>query len=516
MSARRQSGIAALVGITAAIVTLGAAEVVALVVAAASSPLVAVGSFVIDIVPPWVKDAAIALFGTADKIALLVGLGLLVAILAAVVGILEYRRPPVGALGLGLVGLVAMIAAGTRAEATVFWALPTLVGTVLGVLVLRVGMRRLHRWHEAPTASPRGAAVSRRSFVGFVAASGGAALVAGLAARAANATSTAVNTVREALKLPAPAVAAPPVPAGAELDIEGISRLFTSNADFYRIDTAIVVPRVTTAEWKLRIVGMVQNEIEIDFDELLALPLIETDVTLSCVSNEVGGGLVGNARWMGYPIRDLLARAKPTPGADMVLSRSIDGFTASTPLEVLLDENRDSILAVSMNGDPLPLEHGFPVRMVVPGLYGYVSATKWVTELTVTRFDADEGYWTSRGWTARGPIKMSSRIDVPSYTELVPLQPQVIAGVAWAPHTGIQAVEIRIDKGEWMLATLATAVSNDTWVQWSASWTPSQPKVYLIEVRATDKNGFVQSEDHIQPAPNGSEGWHAITIEAVA
>jgi DMSO/TMAO reductase YedYZ molybdopterin-dependent catalytic subunit len=516
MSARRQNVTAALVGIVAAIVTLGAAEVVALLVAAASSPLIAVGSFVIDIVPPWVKDAAIALFGTGDKIALLVGLGLLVAILAAVVGILEYRRPPVGAIGLGLVGLVAMIAAGTRAEATIFWALPTLVGAVLGVLVLRIGLRRLHRWNEAPAASPRSQELSRRGFVGFIAASGGAALVAGLAARAANAASGAVNTVREALKLPAPAVPAPPVPAGAQLDVEGISSLFTRNFDFYRIDTAIVVPRVTTAEWKLRIVGMVENEIEIDFDELLALPLIETDVTLSCVSNEVGGGLIGNARWMGYPIRELLARAKPTAGADMVLSRSIDGFTASTPLEVLQDANRDSILAVSMNGDPLPLEHGFPVRMVVPGLYGYVSATKWVTELKVTRFDQDEAYWTPRGWSATGPIKMSSRIDVPYYTELVPLKPLPIAGVAWAPHTGIQAVEVRIDKGEWMPATLATAVSDDTWVQWSLQWTPPEPKVYLIEVRATDKTGFVQSEDHIQPAPDGAEGWHAITVEAVA
>jgi DMSO/TMAO reductase YedYZ molybdopterin-dependent catalytic subunit len=516
MSARRQNVLAALAGVVAAIVTLGAAEVVALLVAAASSPLVAVGSFVIDIVPPWVKDAAIALFGTGDKIALLVGLGLLVAILAALVGILEYRRQPAGAIGLGLVGLVAMIAAGTRAEATVFWALPTLVGAVLGVMVLRTAARRLHDWQEAPGSSPRAEAMSRRRFVNLVAASGGAALVAGLAARAANAVSGAVDTVREALTLPAPAVPAPPVPAGAELNVDGIASLFTPNIEFYRIDTAIVVPRVSTVEWKLRIVGMVENEIEIDFDELLALPLIETDVTLSCVSNEVGGGLIGNARWMGYPIRDLLARAKPKAGADMVLSRSIDGFTASTPLEVLLDENRDSILAVSMNGDPLPLEHGFPVRMVVPGLYGYVSATKWVTELKVTRFADDEGYWTPRGWSARGPIKMSSRIDVPSYTALVPLEPLPIAGVAWAPHTGIAAVEVRIDKGDWMPATLATAVSDDTWVQWSRQWTPTEAKVYLIEVRATDKNGFVQSEDHIQPAPDGSEGWHAITIEARA
>jgi DMSO/TMAO reductase YedYZ molybdopterin-dependent catalytic subunit len=516
MKARRQQLLAAGVGVVAALVTLAAAEVVALFVSAASSPLVAVGSFVIDIVPPWVKDAAIALFGTNDKLALLVGLGLLILVLAAIVGILELRRPPLGTLGLALVGVVAIAAAVTRAEATLLWGLPTALGAALGVLVLRLGTQRLRTWVEAPGAPNRYSALSRRAFIGFVSATAGAAVVAGVTARAVNATKAAVNTVREALTLPAPASPAPPVPAGAELDIPGLASLFTSNRDFYRIDTAIIVPQVEAAEWKLRIVGMVEHEVEITFAELLALPLVETDVTLICVSNEVGGGLVGNARWMGYPIRELLKRAKPLDGADMVLSRSIDGWTAGTPLSVLQDPKRDSILAVAMNGDPLPIEHGFPVRMVVPGLYGYVSATKWVTELKLTRFADEHAYWTDRGWSALGPVKMSSRIDVPAYTELIPVEPLTIAGVAWAQHTGIKAVEVRIDKGEWMPTTLATAVSDDTWVQWSMPWTPPEAKVYLIEVRATDKKGRVQGGDRQQPAPNGSEGWHAITIEATA
>lgn len=516
MSTRRQNLLASVVGLVAAMATLGVAEVVALFVAASSSPLVAVGSFVIDIVPPWFKDLAIALFGTNDKIALLVGLGLLVAVLAAIIGILELRRPPLGAIGLAIVGVVATTAAVTRAEATALWALPTVAGAAIGIVVLRLGVRRLAGWVGAPPpANPRDA-VSRRRFIGFVSATAASALVVGLAARAVNSASTVVDTVREAIKLPKPAVAAPPVPTGADLGIEGVDALFTPNRDFYRIDTAIIVPLVSASEWKLRIVGMVEHEIEIDFDELISLPLIETDVTLACVSNEVGGGLIGNARWMGYPIRELLARAKPKSGADMVLSRSVDGWTASTPLSVLEDENRDSILAVSMNGEPLPQEHGFPVRMVVPGLYGYVSATKWVTELKLTRFADETAYWTDRGWTAKGPIKMSSRIDVPSYTALVPLEPMTIAGVAWAQHIGIRAVEVRVDKGEWMPATLATALSDDTWVQWSLPWTPTESKVYLIEVRATDKNGKVQSEDHVQPPPDGAEGWHAITIEARA
>ncbi len=520
MSARRQNWLASVVGLVAAMATLGAAEVVALFVAAASSPLVAVGSFVIDIVPPWFKDFAIALFGLNDKIALLVGLGLLVTVLAAVIGVLELRRPPAGTIGLGVVGVIAMISALTRAESTLLWALPTVVGAAVGALVLRLGIRRLSSWiAAAPLAGSmpsHAAGLSRRGFVGFVSASAAAALVAGLAARAVNAASTVVDTVREAITLPKPAVAAPAIPNGAELGIDGLDPLFTSNAAFYRIDTAIIVPLVSASEWKLRIVGMVEHELEITFDELLALPLIETDVTLACVSNEVGGGLIGNARWMGYPIRDLLARAKPTGGADMVLSRSVDGWTASTPLSVLEDENRDSILAVSMNGEPLPQEHGFPVRMVVPGLYGYVSATKWVTELKLTRFADETAYWTDRGWSAKGPIKLSSRIDVPSYTALVPLAPITVAGVAWAQHVGVAAVDVRFDKGEWQPATLATALSDDTWVQWSLPWTPAAEKVYLIEVRATDKKGTVQSEDRVQPPPNGAEGWHAITVEAQA
>ena len=517
MSSRRRTLLAALVGLTAALVTLAVAEVVALFVASGASPLAAVGSFVIDIVPPWVKDTAIALFGTGDKAALLVGLGLLVAILAAAIGVLELRRPPFGVVGLAVVSLVATITAVTRAEATTLWALPTVIGTIAGVIVLRVGIRRLSRWIAVPTTGSTNAALSRRGFIGFLSASAGAAVVAGLAARVVNSTSTAVNAVREALSLPAPAVAAAPIPAGAELDIEGLYPLVTPNLDFYRIDTAIVVPVVRAADWRLRIVGEVENEIEITFEELLALPLIETYVTLTCVSNEVGGGLIGNAKWMGYPIRELLARAKPKAGADMVLSRSVDGFTAGTPLSVLMEEDRDSILAVSMNGEALPLEHGFPVRMVVPGLYGYVSATKWVTELKLTRFSKETAYWTDRGWSEKGPIKLSSRIDTPKYTSIVKVgEPIAVAGVAWAQHVGVKKVEIRVDKGAWMPTTLATAISDDTWVQWSIVWTPPEDKVYLIEVRATDAKRTVQSSERVQPAPNGSEGWHAITIEARA
>ncbi|HEY9425104.1 MAG TPA: molybdopterin-dependent oxidoreductase, partial [Microterricola sp.] len=326
-----------------------------------------------------------------------------------------------------------------------------------------------------------------------------------------NAGTVAVKAVRDAVTLPKPAVAAPPIPAGAELDVPGITPLVTPNSDFYRIDTALQVPSVDSSAWRLKITGMVENEIEIGFDELLALPLIETTVTLMCVSNEVGGNLAGNAVWLGYPIRDLLARAKPVAGADMVLSRSVDGFTASTPLAVLLETDRDSLLAVGMNGTALPLEHGFPVRMVVPGLYGYVSATKWVVELNVTRFADASAYWTTRGWSEMGPVKTESRIDVPSGGSQVKAGTVAIAGVAWAQHTGIDRVEVRVDDGAWSEARLATAISTDTWVQWVYEWQVTRGN-HTIQVRATDAAGATQSGTNVPPIPNGAEGWHTVQV----
>jgi len=515
MTARRQNLWAALVGLIAAAATLALAEVAALFLAPAASPVLAVGSLVIDLVPAWLKSLVITLFGTGDKVVLLITLGLVVAVLAALIGILEYRRPPFGIVGLVLVGGIATFAVKTRADASTIWAVPTVLGMVLGVVVLRVGVDRLHRWSVAESSeAPREfstAAVSRRGFFVMIGATGAAAVVAGVAARAMNAGTTAVNAVRAALKLPAPAVPAPPIPTGADLGIQGVAPLVSSNEEFYRIDTALQVPVINADEWKLRITGMVENEIEITFAELLALPLIETYVTLMCVSNEVGGYLTGNAKWLGYPIRELLARAKPTKGADVVLSTSQDGFTATTPLEVLQDTGRDSLLAVGMNGEPLPLEHGFPVRMVVPGLYGYVSATKWVVELKVSTFAQESAYWTDRGWSAKGPVKTSSRIDVPAFGDSLEPGTIAIAGVAWAQHVGIEKVEVRVDNDPWQDATLAEAISADTWRQWFIEW-PATSGDHTIEVRATDVSGFTQTEKRVDVVPDGAEGWHTIQV----
>ncbi|MFN4002991.1 molybdopterin-dependent oxidoreductase [Microcella sp.] len=518
MSLRRATLWAAAVGLGAAAVVIAVTEVVALLVAPASSSVLAVGSLVIDLAPPWLKDLTIALFGEADKIVLLVMVGLLVAVLAVVAGVLEHRRRPWGAVLLGLLGVVALVAVLTRAEATPLWAVPTLLGVVAGIVVLRLLMGRLARWSSArgtSTAAVRSAGVARRSFLTGLAATAAGAVVVGIAARAANAASSVAETVREALRLPAATTRAAAPPLGAELDVPGITPLVTPNRDFYRIDTALQVPRIDAAQWTLRVTGLVEQEVEIGWDELAALPLQESYVTLMCVSNEVGGDLTGNALWLGYPIRDILARARPLPEADMVLSRSQDGWTAGTPLDVLQDPGRDALLAIGMNGELLPLEHGFPARLVVPGLYGYVSATKWVVELKVTRFDRDIGYWTPRGWSALGPVKTHSRIDVPRDRTRLAAGTTAIAGIAWAQHTGIERVEVRIDGGAWQQARLAEAISVDTWRQWVLEW-PAEPGTHVIEVRATDLAGRTQTEPYVPVAPDGAEGYHGIVVQVDA
>ena len=423
-------------GVASVAFGVGVGELAAAVLAPSSSPFVVVGSFLIDLAPPWAKDAAIALFGTADKAALLIGIGIVLVAVSGAAGVLEARRPPWGRVLVALIGVVGVVAAMTRANASMLAFAPSAIAAIAAIIALQFLLRRLPVADAARPRMPRpsrcplklaapalapppapspGAAhdssLDRRRFLTWA---GGAAVIGGLAAfggYALQAGSRAVTAIRDTITLPK-ATATAAVPPSAELDIEGLTPVVTPNAQFYRIDTALAVPAVDPSTWSLRIHGMVDQEVTLTWDELLALPLEESATTLACVSNEVGGGLIGNAVWLGYPIRELLARAAPSADADMVLSRSVDGFTASTPLAVLEDD-RNAILAIGMNGDPLPPEHGFPVRMVVPGLYGYVSATKWVVDLEVTRFDLAAAYWTDRGWSERGPIKISSRIDVP-------------------------------------------------------------------------------------------------------
>lgn len=512
----RTRGLAALAGIVAGGLTLGVGELVAaLVVEPAAAPFLAVGNTFVDLTPEWLKSFAIRTFGENDKQVLLAGMAVVLLVVSAAGGLLELWRRRAGVTVLVVLGAVAVAAALTRPAATAAWALPTAAGAVAGAAALTLLVSRLRA--RAADTDPRvsGESVSaarppRRQVLLLTAAVAGLAVVTALGGRRFGQTLAEVREARAALRLPSPADPAPAVPAGTAVDVDGATPFTTPNRDFYRVDTALDVPKVVPEQWRLRIHGLVEREVELDFDDVLALDLVERMITLTCVSNEVGGELAGNAVWLGHPLADLLARANPTGDADMLLSTSVDGFTASTPLDVVTD-GRDALLAIGMNGEPLPVEHGFPARLVVPGLYGYVSATKWVTDLELTRFDRATAYWTDRGWAAQAPIKTASRIDVPGSFADVPAGRTVVAGTAWAQRRGIRSVEVQVDDGDWQAAELAAEASIDTWRQWFWEW-DAEAGNHTLRVRATDGSGEVQTDEQAPPFPDGSSGRHSVVV----
>jgi DMSO/TMAO reductase YedYZ molybdopterin-dependent catalytic subunit len=405
----------------------------------------------------------------------------------------------------------------TRASVKPVDAIPTLLGTAAGLLVLRLLISRLWRFNSFPDVpagvaakEPERPATTRRAFFTATGLTVAAAGIAAAGGRLLSAARSNVAQARESLRLPTPVKAAPAVPAGVQSVASGVTPWLTPNADFYRIDTALSVPEINAAEWELRVHGLVEEEVRLTFQDLLDADLIESHVTLTCVSNPVGGNLAGNAKWLGLPIREVLKRARPKDGADMVLSTSIDGFSASTPLEVLQDD-RDAMLAIGMNGEPLPLEHGYPVRMVVPGLYGFVSATKWVVDLEVTRFADSKAYWTQRGWSERGPIKTMARVEVPASFAVVKAGQVAIGGTAWAQTRGITKVEVQIDGGDWSEAVLSDEASVVTWRQWSFTW-DATPGPHYIKARATDGTGELQTDQRADPVPDGASGWQSVMV----
>ncbi|GAA1832471.1 molybdopterin-dependent oxidoreductase [Microlunatus capsulatus] len=499
---------ARLAGLVAGVAGLALANLGAWLVGPTGAPVSAVGELVIDLLPAPLVNFGKDTLGTADKPVLVAIVTVAVLVVCALAGQAELRRRLGGAAVLAVVAVVGLVGIGARAGANATVYVPTLVGLALGYILLRTLVDRLETWRDAASADGP-TSDARRGFLRLTLVAGGIAAIGAVAGEALLGAATRVNEARLRLRLPGAATPAPPVPAAADLGLPGLSSYVTPNADFYRIDTALQLPVIDPADWSLTITGMVEEEVTLTYAELSALPLVEHVATLTCVSNDVGGSLVGNALWLGYPIRELLARARPTAGADMVLSTSQDGFTAGTPLEALTDPDRQSLLAIGMNGEPLPLEHGFPVRMVVPGLYGYVSATKWVTELKVTTFDADQGYWTPLGWSARGPIKLASRIDVPRRT--VDAGQVAVAGVAWAQHTGIRGVEVQVDGGDWQPAELAEVTGPDTWRQWSYAWDAASGD-HTLTVRATDADGTLQDPAEAAPAPDGASGYHQVSV----
>ena len=499
------------------------------------SPVVAVAELAIDLSPPPLKNFAIREFGTHDKLVLQIGVLVVLAVFAAVIGVLAQRREANGLIGIAIFGAVGLIAAGTRPTSTAVDLLPAIFGAAAAALALvrltraagpppsrqpaaavasdDPGLSQSESEQPAP-AQPRTARLSvaeppRRQFMTAGAVTAGAAAVAYLGGRLLTERSSVAAAVKS-LHLPAPTQPALPVPAGSDLRIPGLGPFITPNSAFYRVDTAIVLPQVPPSSWQLRIHGMVSREITLTFDQLLKRPLIEDYITLCCVSNPVGGPYIGNARWLGASLGALLREAGIRAGADQLYCTSADGFTSGTPVQTAMD-GRDALLAIGMNGSPLPTAHGFPVRTVVPGLYGYVSACKWITDIEVTTYAANSAYWSVRGWSPQAPIKTESRIDVPSGQGPVKAGPVTIAGVAWAQHKGIDAVEVRADRGPWQQARLAAVPGIDTWRQWSAEWTATRG-THLIEARATDKTGYTQTSLVAPPEPNGASGYPAVSV----
>lgn len=499
-------GAAALAGVLAAGVALGVAELAAAFVGPAASPVVAVGDVVITLVPEPVKAAAIATFGQQDKVALVVGTLLLVTLAALAVGALALRRPAVGDAGILLFGLFGALAAIGRPVGSPLDGLPSLVGAIAGAVALRLLLAPLRADVTA------GAAGRRRFLVGGGVALG-AALVTGGGGRLAQGLRFDVAEAHGELRLPRPASSAPPLPAGADLarEVKGVTPLFTENRAFYRIDTALTVPQIRPRDFALEITGMVDRPRTWTLAQLFARDdVIERDLTLSCVSNDVGDDLVGTARWLGVPLAAILSESGIARASSQLVCRSSDGMTIGTPVRAAL-EVENAMLAFGMNGDPLPVEHGFPLRMIIPGLYGYVSACKWLTGIEASTFEAFDAYWVARGWAAEGPVRIASRIDTPASGRTFDAGRRPIAGVAWAPTRGISGVQVRIDDGEWRDADLSPAIGGDLWRQWVLPHEFS-PGSYLLTVRATDGEGEVQTGDQMGSFPSGATGWHSVRV----
>ena len=501
----------AVAGLTATAVALGVSELLAGIVRPIPSLVLAIGDAVVDLgAGTPVKEIAVALFGTSEKTALVVGTVILALVFGSGLGVLGRRRgmtwAGAGFVGFGLLGVVATTANPLLSAPLA--VVNAVVAIGCGVALLRYLLRFDDGVQRQASSGQGASARGRREFLRISAGLAALAALAGGLGRSFM-SRAAVSAARDGVVLPT-ATSAPSVGDAASFDIDGLSPLFTPNESFYRIDTALTSPTVDVATWRLRLTGMVDQEVELTYDDLLGMEQMEADVTIACVSNEVGGELIGNARWQGVRLSQILDMAGVQPGATQIVGRSVDGWTAGFMTDIAYD-GRDAMLALAMNGEPLPIDHGFPARLIVPGLYGYVSATKWLSEIELTTYEGFDGYWIPRGWSKEGPVKTQSRIDVPRAGQSLPAGDNVIAGVAWAQRRGVERVEVRIDGGEWQEAELAEAINVDTWRQWRLRW-EATTGAHTIEVRATDSEGMTQREERVPVAPNGAEGYHRVDV----
>ncbi len=506
-----------LVGVAAAANALAITQVVSALGSAGPSLIDSVGTLVINLFGASLKDVAVALFGTNDKLALEVGIVAICLFIGTRLGAAALRRSAAGPVGMAAFGAIGVWAGLSDPLASPGRAvLASCLGAAAGSATFAAFVRRPRPSKSiipgAPdrpvNADPTVIVASRRAFLGGLAASGGLAVAAAGGAQLLRRAATSAGNV--AVRVLPKAKRVVLAPASQPFAVEGTSPYITPNDDFYRIDTALFVPRINADNWSLEIRGRVKNPYRVSYAELLAMDMVEEPITMQCVSNEIGGSLIGTASWLGVPLAALLDRAGLKAGATQIVGRSVDNFTVGFPTEVALD-GRTAMVAVGMNGEPLPQRHGYPARLVVAGLYGYVSATKWLREIELTRLEDFDAYWIPRGWAKEAPIKTASRIDVPVRGANLVAGPIPIAGVAWAPTRGISRVEVRIDDGEWTEAQLGNVASSNTWVQWTTTQNVASGD-HVLTVRATDGDGVVQTADKAQPNPDGATGYHTKRI----
>ena len=497
--------VAAVVGLLSMVAGLAAGHLVGGVISPNASPFLAVGGSAIDLTPLWLKDFAVRTFGSYDKVVLLSGMAVVIGLVGVVAGVLSRRSRTPGLVVFVVLGVVAGVAVLSRPTANTLDVLASLVALIVSVGTFG-WLHRLARRSQPPVGEVA-AGMSRRALLaGSVAVAAGAGIAA--AGGQLLAGGSGVEASRKAIGRVVPRVAAPPIPPGADFASDGSPTFITRNSDFYRVDVNLTLPQLRAEDWRLRVHGMVDRELTLNWADLRARKLIERPVTMTCVSNEVGGPYLSTAQFTGVLLADILKEAGVARGADQVFTTSLDGWTCGTPTATLTDPARQAMLVIAMNREPLPIEHGFPVRMLVPGLYGFVSGTKWITDMELTTFDAKRAYWLQRGWGQRAPIKTMSRIDSPgAFGRVRPESP--ITGVAWAQTRGIDKVEVRIDHGQWLPAELSTEVNTDTWRMFRlrGRW---EPGLHVAEVRATDKTGYTQTSDRAAPIPDGASGWHSV------
>ena len=500
---------AAIAGAASGAAAVGGAELLAGVLPEAASPIIAIGDLVISLQPPGAKQFIVDLVGEADKLLLNLFIVAVALAVAAGLGVLARRR-----LGLARMGFVAfgLLALGAGLRDPLAAPVTTLIVAAAAVAIALVTLRWLLDLATRRAAGPVAEmpAWGRRRFLVNSAAVIGVAAGSGVLGRVLLDRGR-LGAVPQVGTIPRPSTTAPPLPDGASLTVPGVSPIVTPNERFYRIDTALLVPRPNVDTWRLRVSGMVDRPFELTYDELLAMPLHDQYVTIACVSNEVGGNLVGNALWRGVRLKELLAQAGVDPAATQIVGRSVDGFTAGFPTAWALADEREALVAVAMNGEPLPPDHGYPARLIVPGLYGYVSATKWLSEIELTTLEAFDAYWVPLGWAKQAPILTQSRIDTPRGDREVAAGTVPVAGVAWAPDRGVSAVEVQVDESGWEPAELSDPISDTTWVQFVYRW-QATPGEHTLRVRATDGDGVVQTDERTRPDPDGARGHHTVTV----